>query len=134
MSSASTVPVVPSNRALWTGRILSAVVIVFLVMDSVMKLMRSAAAVETTAALGYSPNLLVPLGVLLLCCVALYALPRTSFLGAILLTGYLGGAVATQLRVGNPLFGFILFPVYLGVLIWTGLALRDSRLRVLLFG
>jgi hypothetical protein len=70
-----------------------------------------------------------PIGIVLLACVALYAIPRTSILGAILLTGYLGGAVASNVRVGNPLFGNILFPVYVGVLLWLGLCLRNERLR-----
>jgi len=74
----------------------------------------------------------LPLGMVLLACVALYAIPRTAILGAILLTGYLGGAVASNVRVGNPLFGYILFPVYVGVLLWLGLYLRDGRLRILI--
>jgi hypothetical protein len=93
-----------------------------------MKLVKTAPAVKGTAELGYPPSLLVPLGIILLCCVVLTRC-QTSVLGAILLTAYLGGAVATQVRVGNPLFGFILFPVYLGVMIWAGLALRDPALR-----
>jgi hypothetical protein len=119
----------PSNKARWAGRILSGLAIAFLVVDSFMKLAKTAPAVKGTAELGYPPSLLVPLGIILLSCVVLYALPKTSVLGAILLTAYLGGAVATQVRVGNPLFGFILFPVYLGVMIWAGLALRDPALR-----
>jgi hypothetical protein len=87
---------------------------------------------EGTARLGFSESVVLPLGMVLLACVALYAIPRTSILGAILLTGYLGGAVASNVRVGNPLFGYILFPVYVGVLLWLGLYLRDVRLRILI--
>lgn len=121
-----------SSGSIWTGRVFSGLVALFLLVDIVMKLARMAPAIEGTAQLGYSPSLLVPLGVLLGTCLVLYVLPRTAVLGAILLTGYLGGAVATQVRVGNPLFSHVLFPVYLGVLIWAGLLLRDARLRSLL--
>ena len=91
----------PSNKARWAGRILSGLAIAFLVVDSFMKLAKTAPAVKGTAELGYPPSLLVPLGIILLSCVVLYALPKTSVLGAILLTAYLGGAVATQVRVGK---------------------------------
>lgn len=79
--------------------------------------------------LGYPASTVVPIGILLLACVALYAVPRTSILGAVLLTGYLGGAVASNVRIANPLFGYTLFPVYVGVLLWLGLYLRNERLR-----
>jgi len=88
--------------------------------------------VEATVKLGYSATTIVPLGIVLLTCTVLYVIPRTSVLGAILLTGYLGGAVATHVRVGDPLFSHVLFPVYLGVMIWLGLYLRDNRLRALM--
>jgi hypothetical protein len=88
--------------------------------------------VQGTIELGYPESVIVGLGVVLLVSVFLYALPRTAVLGAILLTGYLGGAVATHVRVGNPLFSHSLFPVYFGILIWGGLALRDERIRNLL--
>jgi hypothetical protein len=87
---------------------------------------------EGTARLGYSVSIVFPLGIVLLVCVVLYMIPRTSILGAILLTGYLGGAVASNVRVGNPLFGYILAPVYVAVLLWIGLFLRDSRVRELI--
>jgi len=82
-------------------------------------------------ALGYPAATIVPLGIVLLICTALYIVPRTTVLGAIFLTGYLGGAVASNVRIGNPLFTHVLFPVYVGVLLWLGLYLRDTRLRAL---
>jgi hypothetical protein len=120
-----------SRSSLWAGRVISALVVLFLLFDAIIKLMRVPAALEGTARLGFSESVVLPLGMVLLACVALYAIPRTSILGAILLTGYLGGAVASNVRVGNPLFGYILFPVYVGVLLWLGLYLRDGRLRIL---
>jgi hypothetical protein len=121
-----------SRTSLWAGRVISALVVLFLLFDAIIKLMRVPAALEGTARLGFSESVVLPLGMVLLACVALYAIPRTSILGAILLTGYLGGAVASNVRVGNPLFGYILFPVYVGVLLWLGLYLRDVRLRILI--
>jgi DoxX-like family len=121
-----------SRSSLWAGRVISALVVLFLLFDAIIKLMRVPAALEGTARLGFSESVVLPLGMVLLACVALYAIPRTSILGAILLTGYLGGAVASNVRVGNPLFGYILFPVYVGVLLWLGLYLRDVRLRILI--
>jgi hypothetical protein len=98
-------------------------------MDSVMKLMKAQLAVDGTVELGYPANAVFGIGVVLLVCTILYMVPRTSFLGAILLTGYLGGAVATHVRVANPLFTHILFPIYVAILIWGGLYLRDNRVR-----
>jgi hypothetical protein len=121
-----------SRSSLWAGRVISALVVLFLLFDAIIKLMRVPAALEGTARLGFSESVVLPLGMVLLACVALYAIPRTSILGAILLTGYLGGAVASNVRVANPLFGYILFPVYVGVLLWLGLYLRDGRLRILI--
>jgi len=103
----------------------------FLFMDGVGKLLKPKAVVEGTILLGYPESVLLGLGIVLLVCTILYVIPRTSILGAILLTGYLGGAVATHVRVGHPLFTHILFPGYLGVLLWVGLFLRESRLRAL---
>ncbi len=94
-----------------------------------MKLARVRAAVEGTVKLGYADSVLVPLGITLLISTLLYAIPRTSVLGAILLTGYLGGAVATNVRAGLPLAGYILAPVYVGVLAWLGLYLRNIQVR-----
>jgi DoxX-like protein len=119
-----------SNKRLWAGRIMSAVAVLFLIFDGVIHVMKPAPVVQGFTDLGWSPALAVPLGIIELVCLALYLIPRTSVLGAILLTGYLGGAVATNLRVGAPLFGNILFPVYVGVFLWGGLYLRDSALRL----
>ena len=123
-----------SNKALWAGRILSGLVVLFLLMDAGFKLVKPlpAAAVQAFGQLGYPVGLAAGIGILLLACVVLYAVPRTSVLGAILLTGYLGGAVASHVRVGDPWFSHALFPVYIGTLIWGGLYLRDERLRALI--
>jgi hypothetical protein len=102
----------------------------FLLFDGAMKLVKPSFVVEATVGLGYSENVILPLGVVLLVSTALYLVPRTSVLGAILLTGYLGGAVATHLRHGDSFFE-ILFPVLFGALLWGGLVLRDPRLRAL---
>ena len=125
---------VVSNQARWTGWLLSALVILFLVFDIVVKLIPLDVALTTTAALGYPASALFVrgLGVLLLVCTALYAYPKTSILGGILLTGYLGGAIATHVRVGSPLFSHVLFGFYLGLMLWGGLFLRDTRLRTLI--
>ena len=120
-----------SKKSLWAGRIISAPPILFLLMDGVMKLVKPAVVVETTVQLGYRETVIFPLGIVLLVCTVLYAIPRTSVLGAILLTGYLGGAVATHVRVGAGPFP-VLFPIFFGVLIWGGLYLRDERLRALI--
>ena len=125
-------PVAVSEKRLWAGRIISGLPALFLLVDGVMKLVRLAPVVEGTVKLGYSETVILPLGLVLLACTILYVIPRSSVLGAILLTGYLGGAVATHVRVGDPLFTHVLFPVYLGVLIWLGLYLRDDRVRALI--
>jgi DoxX-like family len=123
-----------SRIATWVGWGLSSLVILFMVFDGGIKLVPLDVAVEATAQLGYpdSATLVRGLGILLLVCTALYAIPRTSLLGAILLTGYLGGTVATHLRVGSPIFSHMLFGVYLGIMLWGGLYLRDARVRSLL--
>ncbi len=104
----------------------------FLLSDGIMKLVKPESVVQATVQLGYPESVIVGLGIVLLACTALYLIPRTAVLGAILLTGYLGGAIATQVRVGNPLFTHILFPVYLALLLWGGLFLREQRLRALI--
>ncbi len=131
-SDAQTAPV--SKGGLWAGRIMSALVILFLTFDVVLKFVKPAPApvVEAFARLGWSLSLGPVLGIILLVSTALYVIPNTSVLGAILLTGYLGGAVATHFRVGDPLFSHVLFPTYLGVLLWGGLYLREPRLRALI--
>jgi hypothetical protein len=115
------------------GWILSSLAILFLVMDSTMKLLALNVVLESGATLGFSGvDTARGLGIVLIVCTILYAVPRTAVLGAILLTGYLGGAVATHVRVGNPLFSHVLFGVYLGVIVWAGIYLRDARLRLLI--
>jgi hypothetical protein len=116
-----------STKKLWTGRILSTLAILFLVLDGVMKLVNPVPVVEAMTRLGYPLSLTTPIGIILLCCVLFHAIPRTAIFGAILLTGYLGGAVASQVRIGEPLFSHVLFPVYFGVLIWAGLYLRHPQ-------
>jgi len=103
----------------------------FLLVDGAMKLAKPAIVVETTVKLGYAESVIFPLGIVLLACTSVYVIPRTSVLGAILLTGYLGGAVATHVRAGNGWFTMS-FPVILGALLWSGLYLRDARLRALI--
>jgi DoxX-like family len=117
-------------RRPWAGHVLSALPAAFLLVDAGMKLVKPAVVVEATVALGYPERVIVPLGIVLLACTALYAIPSTAVLGAIALTGYLGGAVATHVRVGGGVFP-VVFPVILGVLLWGGLYLRDERLRSL---
>jgi hypothetical protein len=121
-----------SKTAVVTGRILSGLAAAFLVFDSVGKLLRVQPVVEGTASLGYPVSVIFPLGVTLLTCVFVYLMPRTAVLGALLLTGYLGGAVATHVRVGSPVFSHVLFPTYVAALVWGGLMLRDRRLRAFL--
>ena len=123
-----------SKKGLWAGRLMSGLVVAFLAIDVVIKFLRPAPSpvVETFAHVGWPLSLAPVLGTILLASTALYILPKTSVLGAILLTGYLGGAVATQLRAGDPLFSHVLFPTYLGVLLWGGLYLREDRLRALI--
>lgn len=116
---------------LWTSRVFSALPALFLLVDSVMKLFKPAVVVEGTVRLGYSEAVILPLGIVLLACTILYLVPRTAVLGAILLTGYLGGAVATHVRVSEGWFP-ILFPIILGALLWGGLYLRGVRVQALI--
>ena len=120
-----------SKGALWGGRIMSWLPALFLLVDGVMKLFKPAPVVEATVKLGYPENIILPLGIVLTICVVLYLIPRTAVLGAILLTGYLGGAVATHVRVGEGLFPISL-PIIFGILLWGGLYLRDNRVRRLI--
>jgi len=120
-----------SKGRLWAGRIISGIPILFLLMDGVMKLFKPDFVVDATVNLGYPENVIVPIGLVLTVCTLLYAFPRTAILGAILLTGYLGGAVATHVRVSGGLFP-VTFPIIFGVLIWGGLWLRDDRVRALI--
>lgn len=118
--------------AVWAGRIIGGLTAALLIVDSAGKLLEVPPVIEGTRQLGYSPDVVFSLGVTLLACVLLYLIPRTSLLGAVLLTGYLGGAVATHVRVDNPLLTHTLFPTYVGALLWGALFLRDARLRTLL--
>jgi hypothetical protein len=115
----------------WAGYTLSTLGSLFLLLDGVMKLLKPAQVVEKTIELGYPESVIVGLGVVLLTCTILYLIPRTAVLGAILLTGYLGGAVASHVRHEDGAFA-VLFPVFFGAVLWGGLVLRDARLRALL--
>jgi hypothetical protein len=123
-----------TSRSVWAGRALSSLIILFLAMDAGMKIAALPIVAETAPTIGWTadPGFWQVIGLLLLAMTALYAWPRTAVLGAILLTGYLGGAVATHVRVGDPLFSHVLFGVYLGIALWGGLWLRDARVRTLL--
>jgi hypothetical protein len=121
-----------SSRSLWTGRVLTALAVLFLVFDGVTKVLKVPAVMQASAQMQYPLHLIPVIGIILLVCTAVYAIPQTSILGAILLTGYLGGAVEAQLRVGNPLFSETLFPIYFAVVVWAGLFLRERRLRALI--
>ena len=114
------------------ARIVTGIPVLFLSFDALMKLANNHHVAEASVQLGLPPNLSVPLGLVLATCLVLYLLPRTAPLGAVLLTGYLGGAVLAHLRIGDPMISHTLFPVYVGVMVWTGLYLRDSRVRNLL--
>jgi hypothetical protein len=116
----------------WAGRTASALAVAFLVFDSVGKLLEVQPVIEGTLSLGYPREIVFTLGVILLVCVLAYVVPRTAVLGALLLTAYLGGAVATQVRVEAPLFTHVLFPTYVAAFVWGGLLLRDARLRAFL--
>ena len=118
-----------SKTQLWIERVMSGIVILFMLMDSIMKFIQPAEVVTGTTELGFELHHIFTLGILGLISVLLYAYPRTSLLGAILLTAYWGGAVATHLRLDNPLFSHLLFPVYLGILAWGVLWLRDQNIR-----
>ncbi len=119
-----------SKLALWAGRVISALAILFLIFDGGIKLMQRPEAVEPTVKFGYAASLVPVFGILEFLCLALYLIPRTSVLGAILMTGYLGGAIATQVRAGGDTFSLV-FPLIIGALVWGGLFLRNSQLRAL---
>ncbi len=118
-----------SRRRLWAGRVLSGLAALFLAWDGVMKLLQPPVVVQSNRALGFSLHAIFVVGALLVAFVALYMLPRTAVLGAVLLTAFLGGAVATNVRLAGPLFTHVLFPVYVAVFVWGGLYLRDERVR-----
>jgi hypothetical protein len=120
-----------SSARRWTGRILTGLAVVFLVFDLAIKLLQAPAAMDATMALGYPASAILPIGLIELALLVVYLVPRTTVLGAVLWTGYLGGAVASQARAGNPLFSHVLFPIYIAALIWGGLWLRDRRARAI---
>ena len=122
---------VASTKRRWAGRTMTALPVLFLLFDSVIKLIRIDPVAQSFTQLGYPIHLAVAIGVIELVCLAAYVVPRSSVLGAILLTGYLGGAVATHVRVGSPLWTHVLFPIYVAALLWGGLYLREGRLRAL---
>jgi len=115
-------------KLVWTGRVISGLAVAFLLMDGAMKLFKPAPVIDASRQLGLPESSIVGIGVLLLACTLVHIVPRTAIFGAVLLTGYLGGAVATQLRAGNGWFN-LLFPVIIGALVWLGLWLRDPRAR-----
>jgi hypothetical protein len=121
-----------SKTMRWTGWGMSGVTVLFMLFDGISKLALQRQVVEATTKIGYPEDVIRPLGIVILICTILYAIPRTAILGAILLTGFLGGAVASKVRLEDPLFGSILFGVYFGILAWGGLYLRDGELRALL--
>jgi len=127
MSTDTPPPATTSRPLLWTGYVLSALPVLMLLMSAGMKLARVPAAMEGFAKFGYPESVILPLGIVEITCTALYIIPQTSVLGAILLTGYLGGATATHVRAGEPWFA----PVILGVVLWLGLYCRDARIRAL---
>jgi hypothetical protein len=130
---AASSPTTSTSRTMrWIGWNLSGLTVLFMLFDGLSKLALERHVVEATTRIGYPVDVIRPLGFALLACTILYAIPRTAIFGAILLTGYLGGAVASKVRIEDPLFSSILFGVYLGVIAWGGLYLRDARLRSLI--
>ena len=132
MTTVSVPAASPPKAMIWAGWIVTLVVTAFLVMDGTMKVMQLPVVTSATTELGYDTGIIFPLGLTILAIAALYAIPRTAVLGAILMTGLYGGTVATHLMAGNPLFSHMLFGVYLGVMAWGGLWLRDARIRALI--
>ncbi|HEY8040331.1 MAG TPA: DoxX family protein [Polyangiaceae bacterium] len=128
-SAPVTIANVNTGAKRWTGRVLGGLVLLFLAFDTVVKLLQASPAIEATVRLGYPEHLVLGIGLVELVCTVLYLVPRTSLLGAVLLTGYLGGATASHLRHGDPFW----FPLAFGALVWTALLLRDGRLRSLFF-
>jgi len=118
-----------SKSAIWTGYVLTYIAVLFMLFDSITKIMKTDQVVKATAQLGFPVEDIPVIGIILLVCIIIYVIPKTSILGAILLTGYLGGAVVTNLRISAPLFSNVLFPVYMGIIVWGGIFLRDELLR-----
>ncbi len=130
--SLAAAPAATSAATLWAGRALTGLAVLFLAFDAGIKFLAPPEAVEGTLALGYQLHHLPILGTIAAACLVLYVIPRTAVLGAVLWTGYLGGAIATHLRLDNPLLTHTLFPIYVAALLWGGLYLRDARVRALL--
>jgi hypothetical protein len=130
--AAPAAPVAPSIRLRWAGRLVSGIAVLFLTIDTMLKLVGVKEAVEGTVQLGFAPHHLAIIGMIEVACLALYLIPRTAPLGAVLWTGYFGGAIVTHLRLDNPLLSHTLFPIYVATLVWGGLYLRDARVRALL--
>jgi hypothetical protein len=128
---ATRAPADVSAIARWTGRAATGIAVLFIVFDTAVKLVSAKVAVDATVQLGYAPHHVPAIGIIELACLALYLVPRTAFVGAVMWTGYLGGAVASNVRLDNPLFSHTLFPVYVAALLWGGLYSRDARLRAL---
>lgn len=131
MQSATHTAPITTKMTRWAGHIMSALAVLFLVFDGVIKMLKLAPVMESFALLGYGESVAFGIGLLLLACLAVYVMPRTSVLGAVLLTGYLGGAIASHVRIGSEPFSLI-FPIMIGALLWGGLYLRDVRLRALI--
>jgi hypothetical protein len=129
LQSATPAPSRPMSKSVLAGRILSGIAIAFLLFDATGKVLQFKESVDATQQLNFDASQVVPLGLLQLATLILYVIPRTAPLGAVLLTGYLGGAIAIHVQFGNPLFTHLLFPVYVGALLWGGLYLRDARVR-----
>jgi hypothetical protein len=132
-SAYSTSPAAPASAAtVWAARIMMTLAVLFLAFDSVIKVMQTSIAVDATVKLGYPASAVAVIGAIEIVSLIAYVIPRTSVFGAILLTGHLGGAIASQLRAGNPLFSHVLFPIYVALLLWAPLYLRDARVRALI--
>ena len=121
-----------STTTRWAGRVLTGIAVLFLTFDVVIKLVGAKAAVDGLVQLGYAPHHALTIGLIGLVCLVLYVVPRTAPIGAVLWTGYLGGAIATHVRLDNPLITHTLFPIYIAALLWGALYLRDARVRALL--
>ena len=133
-STTTSRPSLPSRRSVIAGRILTGIVALLLALDAGIKLVGAKAAVEGGAQLGFTPQQVFVIGVIAAACLVVYLIPRTAPIGAVLWTGYFGGAIVTHLRVNDPLFTHILFPIYVSALIWGSLYLRDPRVRAVLRG
>lgn len=124
------IDIVPAPKGqLWTGRVLTGIAALFMLFDATIHLLKPEPVVTGFAQLGYPISVAVPIAIIEFICIAVYLIPRTAIFGAILLTGYLGGAIAAQLRVGAPIFSTLLFPVYVALFVWGGLYLRDPVVR-----